>query len=301
MQRLAKSVLIVISSLCLSSTTFAQNNQPQGGTPAPAGDQGARQGGGGGGRGRAAAPPSPTKNLPFDKHDLSGYWNGGGIRFSMGTPAPKMTAWAQAKYDASIPGIGAGANANPGNPRAKPLGNDPIMMCDPIGYPRILLTAGNYGMQIVQQPNEMIWLFDWFYTRREIWTDGRKLPEDPDSRFYGYAVGHWDGDAFVVESNGFDERSWLDDDAHPHSDEMRLTERFHRTDHDTIEFTMTITDPKAYTAAWTSATMYLRWFPEDQLKARNSGWNDLREDVCIPSVEAKYKELVREPAGGAHK
>jgi hypothetical protein len=299
MQRFVQS-LLTVGALCFSTITFAQTNQPQGANPAPGANAGpAGQGGGGRqgmGRGGRAAAPSPTKNLPFDPHDLSGYWNGGGIRFSLGTPAPPMTAWAQARYDKSIPGIGAGGN-NPANPRARPLGNDPIMLCDPISYPRIILTAGNYGMQIVQQPKEMIWLFDWFYTRRSIWTDGRKLPEDPDPRFYGYSVGHWDGDTFVVESNGFDDRSWIDDDAHPHSDEMKLTERYHRTDHDTIEFTMTITDPKAYTQPWTSAPMYLRWFPEDQLKARNSGWDDLREDICIPSEEAKYKDLVREPAG----
>lgn len=157
--------------------------------------------------------------------------------FGMGTPAPPMTPWAQAKYDAAIPGIGAGGNG-PANPRAKPLGNDPIMICDPISYPRIILTAGMYGMQVVQLPKETLWLFDWFYTRREIWTDGRKLPDDPELRFYGYSIGHWDGDVFVVE---------------------------------------------AYRQLWTSGKMTLRWFQPDQLKARNSGWEDLREAcACLP-------------------
>jgi hypothetical protein len=209
-----------------------------------------------------------------------------------------MTAWGQKLYDARVPGIGAGANANPGNPRAKPLGNDPLMLCDPISYPRVLLTAGNYGMQIIQQPKQMVWLFDWFYTRRVIWTDGRKLPGDTATpRFYGYATGHWDGDTFVVESNNYDPRSWLDDDGHPVSDDMVLTERYKRIDHDTIEFTMTINDPKSYVGPWVSAPMHLTWFPSDQLKARNDGWDDLREDVCIPSEEARYKDLIRTPAG----
>jgi hypothetical protein len=253
---------------------------------------GQRQGGGGRG-----ATVSPTKDLPFDAHDLSGYWVGGGARFGMGTPAPPMTAWAQKKYDAAIPGIGAGANTAQNNPRAKPLGNDPIMICDPISYPRIILTAGMYGHQIIQLPKETVWLFDWFFTRRIIWTDGRKLPDDPEPTFNGYSIGHWDGNTFVVESNGFEDKAWLDDDGHPRSNEMRLVERYQRVDHDTIEFTMTITDPKAYTQPWPSTKMTLRWFPADQLKARNSGWEDLREDVCIPSEEAKYKELVRVPAG----
>jgi len=61
----------------------------------------------------------------------------------------------------------------------------------------------NYGMQVIQLPKEQIWLFDWFFTRRVIWIDGRKLPDDAaEPRFYGYSVGRWDGDTFVVESNG---------------------------------------------------------------------------------------------------
>jgi hypothetical protein len=239
----------------------------------------------------------------FGAHDLSGFWYGGGIpfgpgnRFSLGTPAPPMTAWAKARYDAAIPGIGASGGNYPANPRARPLGNDPIMLCDPVGFPRIILTSKDYGMQVIQQPNEIIWLFDWFYTRRVIWTDGRKLPTDPDPRYYGYSVGRWDGNTFIVESSGFDDRSWLDDDGHPHSDEMRLTERYRRIDHDTIELIMTITDRRAYTQPWVSAPMYLHWFGTDELSARNNGWQDLREDACIPSQEARYKNLIREPAG----
>jgi hypothetical protein len=151
-------------------------------------------------------------------------------------------------------------------------------------------------MQVVQQPKEMIWLFDWSFTRRVVWTDDRKLPNDPDPRFYGYSVGHWEGNTFVIESSGFDDRSWLDDDGHPHSEEMRLTERYRRIDPDTIEFTMTIIDPKAYTQPWASAPMYLHRFPADQLSAGDNGWQDLREDVCVPSEESRYKDLVREPA-----
>ena len=296
-RHLARHTLMVVGALCLSSVLFAQANQPQpGGNPAPAAGQGQPQGRGGGGR--AAAPPSPTKNLPFDAHDFSGFWTGGGIGFGTGTAAPQMTPWAQARYDAAVPGIGAGNRNNGGNPRSRPLGNDPIMKCDPIGYPRIILTAGMYGMQIVQTPKEMLWLFDWFGGRREIYTDGRKLSDDSDSRFYGNSVGHWEGDTFVVESNNFDDRVWLDDDGHPYSQNMTLVERFHRVDHDTIEFTMTLTDPKAYVQPWTTGTLRLTWVQPNQLKARNSGWEDVRQDACVPSEEAKYRDLVRDPAGG---
>jgi hypothetical protein len=243
-----------------------------------------------------------SANQPFDRHDLSGFWKERGERLAtnqrheISLNAPPMTAWAQAKYDAAKPGLNG-----TGRGRAQPLGNDPIMICDPVGYPRVLVASGNYGIQIVQTPKEMLMLFDWFYARRDIWTDGRKLADDPDPRFYGNSVGLWDGDTFVVESNGFDERTWLDSAGHPHSDDMRLEERYRRVDPNMIELTMTLTDLKAYTQPWVSEKKYLERFPEKELEARDSGWNDLREDVCIPSVEAKYKEQVREPAGGARK
>ena len=236
----------------------------------------------------------------FDPHDLNGFWRARGSalptnqRHDISLSAPPMTAWAQAKYDAAKPGLNG---TGPG--RAQPLGNDPIMICDPVGYPRIIAASGNYGLQIVQAPKETLMLFDWFYARRDIYTDGRKLSPDTDMRFYGNSVGHWEGDTFVVESNNFDTRTWLDSAGHPHSDDMTLLERYRRVDHDTIELTMTLTDPKAYTTPWVSEKKYLERFFQDELEARNSGWNDLREDVCVPDVESKYREEVREPAGGA--
>jgi hypothetical protein len=132
--------------------------------------------------------------------------------------------------------------------------------------------------------------FDWFYTYRTIWTDGRPLPEDPDPRFYGYSVGKWDGDTFVIQSKGFDDRTWLDADGHPHTEDMMLEERYRRVSPDTIEFTMTVTDPKAYKATWVGAKMNM---------TRADPATRMREDVCVPSVEAKYKEQIRNPAGGA--
>ena len=125
---------------------------------------------------------------------------------------------------------------------------------------------------------------------------GENCQRTPEPHFYGNSVGHWEGDTFVVESNGFDERTWLDSAGHPHSDQMTLEERYHRTDHDTIEVEMTLTDPQAYTRPWIAAKTHLTWYPVDELRKVDSGWEDLREDVCVPSEEAKYKELIREPA-----
>jgi hypothetical protein len=223
---------------------------------------------------------SPTANLQYDPHDLSGVWifHGPG-GFSLSNEAPPMTPWAQAKYNANKPGIGRAD-------RIVPLGNDPIMRCDPIGYPRILF-YGAYPVEIVQTPNRVIQFFDFFYTHRVIWTDGRDLPKDPEPTWYGYATGQWDGDTLVVRSSGFNDKPWVDADGHPHSDEMQLEERYKRVDHDTISISMTLTDPKAYTKPWVSAPMTLKWSPKEVM----------REDVCAPSDEEKYKEEVRDPAG----
>ena len=248
---LIRSVVAILAGLLLPTLMFAQRGQQ---------------------------PPSPTQNLPFDPHDFSGIWIvRGATGFSLSNDIPPMTPWAKAKYDANKPGIG---------PRQQPLGNDPIMICDPIGYPRILF-YGAYPVEIVQLPGRMIQFFDFFYTHRTIWTDGRKLSEDPEPAWYGYAAGRWAEDTFIVDSYGFDQRSWLDADGHPHSDEMRLQERYRRVDHDTIEETMTLTDPMAYTKPWVSKTLSFKWSPKEVM----------REDLCAPSDESKYKDEVRTPAG----
>ena len=218
----------------------------------------------------------------YDARDLSGIWwarTARGTNFSLTAAAPPMTPWAQQRYNVAKPGLG---------PRGKPLGNDPMMICDPMGYPRIMFWT-NYPIEIVQRPERLLMFFDWFYTYRTIWTDGRALDPDADARWYGSSVGKWERDTFVVRSGNFDERSWLDADGHPHTEDMKLEERFTRTDADTIQLTMTVTDPKAYTRPWTSEVITL---------TRADAKTKMREDVCVPSVEQKYKEVIRNPAGG---
>ena len=193
-----------------------------------------------------------------------------------------MTKWARDRHAQAKPGLGSSG-------RAQPLGNDPMMICDPMGFPRILFWTA-YPYEILQVPGRTIMFFDFFYTYRTIWTDGRELPADPDPRWYGNSVGHWEDNSFVVQSKGFDDRSWLDADGHPHSEDMQLEERYRRVDHDTIELTMTLTDPKAYTKPWVSDKMTLTLADKKTV---------MREDVCVPSAEAKYKEQIRNPAGGA--
>lgn len=247
------------AALVLPSAAFAQN-----GAPAPQAKTEPQA--------KAAAAQS------FDPHDLSGvYILRQKAGFALSNDVPPMTPWAQAKYNANKPGIG---------PRAQPLGNDPMMICDPVGYPRILLYNA-YPSEIVQIPGRVIQFFDYFDAHRIIWTDGRALPKDPDPWYYGHAVGHWDGDTLVVDSVGYDDRSWLDADGHPHSDEMVLQERYHRTDKDTVEINMTLTDPKAFTKPWVSETKMLKRAPAK---------TEIREDLCVTSDEEAYKDQMRAPA-----
>jgi len=146
------------AALLLPAATFAQS-APQT-KPAP--------------QGKDAAQAKPASQ-PFDPHDLSGvYILRQRAGFALSNDVPPMTPWAKAKYDANKPGIG---------PRAQPLGNDPMMICDPVGYPRILLYNA-YPSEIVQVPGRIIQFFDYFNAHRIIWTDGRALPTDPDPWFY---------------------------------------------------------------------------------------------------------------------
>ena len=86
---------------------------------------------------------------------------------------------------------------------------------------------------------------------RQVYTDGRKLPVDPQPAWLGYSVGKWEGDTLVVDSAGFNDRSWLDAYGHPHSEDLRIQERFHRRDFGHIDLQLTIDDGKMYIRPFT--------------------------------------------------
>jgi hypothetical protein len=121
--------------------------------------------------------------------------------------------------------------------------------CLPAG-PRQMLSSGGDVAKIVQTPALIVILYaDLSY--RQIFLDGRTLPKDPSPAWMGYSVGRWDGDTLVVESNGFNDRSWLDMGGHPHTESLRTTERFHRLSIGRMEMQITFEDPKAYARPWT--------------------------------------------------
>ncbi len=158
--------------------------------------------------------------------------------------------------------------------------NDPAHTCDPQGFPRENLFELR-ATQFIQTPAQVIMLYTYGRIYRVIWTDGRELSKDPDPRWFGYSVGRWKDDyTFIVETNGTDERTWLDNAGRPHSEDLRVEEQYHRLDRDRMELTTIIDDPKFYTKPWVA---------QDKLQLKLMPPNtDLVEMMCSPSEIAEY-------------
>jgi len=121
----------------------------------------------------------------------------------------------------------------------------PVASCLPLGIPGAELLA--YApFKIIQMRGVTVVLYEVDSTHRQIYTDGRKLPVDPNPTWLGYSVGHWEGDTFVVDSAGFNDKGRLDGFGHPRSEALRLQERFHRRDFGHMDLQMTIEDPKIF-------------------------------------------------------
>ena len=121
--------------------------------------------------------------------------------------------------------------------------------CLPPG-PKASLSVGS-PVKIVQTPGLVVFLYEYQTLYRQVFTDGRGLPPDPNPTWMGYSVGQWEGDTLVVTTAGFNDRTSLDLGGHPHSEALRLTERFRRRDAGHIDLQVTIEDPKAYNRKWT--------------------------------------------------
>ncbi len=130
--------------------------------------------------------------------------------------------------------------------RAEALGRDlPSTYCLPIGIPLTYLVSEVH--KVVQTPGVTVIMYEADGTHRQIYTDGRKAPRDPEPMWLGYSTGRWEGDTLVVDTVGFNDKSWLDAFGHPHSDALHLVERFRRRDFGHLDMEITIDDPKMYT------------------------------------------------------
>ena len=221
-------------------------------------------------------------------HDLSGVWMpypesdvppGTGKNAIDQASRPPLTPWGQARLEASKPLLG---------PRAVPgEENSPSLKCAPDGPPKLLNHPNPF--EIVQTPGRVFMFFEEQHIWRTVWADGRPLPKDPDPSYLGYAVARWEGDTFVVETVGFNDKQWADPYGNPRSEQMHLTERYRRLNHDTLEQQIIMDDPKSYTKAWVSPPKLYKFEP---------GW-EIAEWFCIPDEDKSYDDTVRKPAGAA--
>ncbi len=133
---------------------------------------------------------------------------------------------------------------------------DPESFCLPPGIPRMMYTP--YPAQIYQMPDRIVMVFEGgAHVWRLIWMDGRALPKSADDinpDYLGYSVGHWEGDTLVVNSMGFNHQTWLDATGHPHGEQLKVTEKYTRTNFGTLQLAATIDDPEYYTEPWTTVT-----------------------------------------------
>ena len=230
----------------------------------------------------------------FNPRDLSGVWGWDGVANAFNPRnAPALTEYGKQKRAETI-----GEKGPDGTPLhskdTSGRGAGSAINCDPYGWPR--LHAYNYGFEFVTLPDRVIQFFELDHTWRTIWTDGRKLPaEPPEPHWLGWNVGHWEGSTFVVESNGYDDRSWINaanpDGGWTHSDEMTVVERYTRTGFSTLDAEMVITDPKTYTAPWVVPKATIRLVPTAEL------W----ENYCVPSDYQQFNESVFRKAAGAER
>jgi hypothetical protein len=140
--------------------------------------------------------------------------------------------------------------------------DDPTSNCIVGGVPRNDFVP--YPFKIVETPGNVLILYEAVHSYRQIFTDGRALPTDPSPAWLGYSVGRWEGDAFVVDTLGFNDNVWLDNAGLPATERLRVTERFVRRDFGHLDIAITIDDPKAYTKPWT-VTQPLDFQPDNEL------------------------------------
>ncbi|MEP7353308.1 MAG: hypothetical protein ABI824_08790 [Acidobacteriota bacterium] len=131
------------------------------------------------------------------------------------------------------------------------LGNqEPDANCLPQGVPKI--NGAPVPFKIVQTPNLVMFVYEAFNLWRQVHMDSRELVDDPNPTWLGWSKGHWDGEALVIETRGFNGKAWLDTAGHPASDALHVTERLRRPSFGRIEMQITIDDPKMYTRSWTA-------------------------------------------------
>jgi hypothetical protein len=238
-------------------------------------------------------PKMPNPPGPAPKRDLSGAWVG--PQNNRPDPVPPMMPAGEAIFKTRHAYLPNGLRL--GDRDELPASNDPFITCDPLGFPRHLLAhavSSRGGVLFGSAPNRIIINYEQQRVWREIWMDGRELPKKvdaagtPESRLYGFSVGHWEGDyTFVIDTTGLDERPWLDEAGHPSSSSAHIQERYARVDQYNMQLTVTVDDPKFYTKPWVFMRADLYWMKNQEFA----------ETFCIPSEGIEYRDSLTKPSG----
>jgi hypothetical protein len=268
------TVAAFVAAVSLAPTPAAGQQPPAAAGAAAAPAEG---GGRGAGRGRGAPrpPAGPTPHLPNDpylganagKPDLGGN--------SQSVNATMKGIW-QVPYIIDMQKQGKAVDGTPvvvpfnekgqkffDAAQATQSKDDPEGFCLPPGVPRMMYTP--YPAEIFQLPNRIVFVYEGgAHVWRNIWLDGRPQPKDPNPTYLGYSVGKWEGDTLVVDTIGLNDRTWLDAAGHGHGEQLHVTERYTRTDSNTLKIEATMEDPEFYTKPWTVVTQ-ATWYPNQEI------------------------------------
>jgi hypothetical protein len=225
----------------------------------------------------------PSTGGPAPKRDLSGAW-AGPLNASGTEEIPPLTPLGEKMFSLHKSERKYGtANSN-----------DPLNTCDPLGFPRDVVFETR-GLGFATMPGKIVLLHQYQKIWRDVWMDGRQLPKNidtkdgPPSTWYGYSVGHWDGDyTLVVDTTGSDDRSWLDTAGYPHSVNAHVQERYTRVDHNHLDLVATVDDPALYTKPFVLAKAKFRWIPSQETE----------EQMCVPSEAITYFNSIALPSFG---
>jgi hypothetical protein len=243
--------LTIVAAVVLTAAAVA--GAPQGAATSPA---------------APAVAAGPAPRMADGKPDLSGvWWTGGdvgGLGYGGGRGRGGRAAGPAPPTFTALYNPAAAA-------AAKKLGDkdDPTLKCMPTAFGTLNVSMFDVGAvgQIIATPQFVVFLTETYHSYKLVPTDGRPhRPEVPPS-YRGDAVGRWDGDVLVVETKNFTDDTWIwaEGRVSPHSDQLRLVERYRRVDRNTLEIDATVYDPKVLTAPWTVPKQTLVLAPFDQL------------------------------------
>ena len=200
----------------------------------------------------ASAVPQGAKASDSDEtRNLSGVWfTQGKVRanFSFEGGAPFLP-WGEERV------------------KAGPQKDTLVVLCIPPGVPRVWTEP--YPFEIITLPQRVLIIYEYQHLIRQIYTDGRDHPKDLTPTYMGNSVGKWEGNTLVVDTIGFNDKTWIDGTKHPHSDALHVVERIQRVGHEVLKVDITIDDPKTYAKPWMAQRIF-------DLKP---GW-EISEQVC---------------------